>query len=93
MIKIKVIPFDLQPDNFENFGVEYMVRVSKSTAKGLAGMYPMPAMSEEICIAIPRLFLANISGRYYVRHGSIPVRDWTKVFKIEVVGTESEEVA
>lgn len=93
MIKIKVIPFDQQSDVFKNFRAEYMVLVSQETAMQLSRMNRLPGLYESFFIARPDLCLENHAGRFYLRHGCIPVREWPKHFKIQVVGTESEEVA
>jgi hypothetical protein len=89
MIHIKSLNYDHSKGLDLGYGHDYQVRVSETTAKQLAGMYPMPTEGDEICVAVPRLMLANIGGQYFLRHRDVPVRDWTKVFKIEVAGAET----
>ena len=89
MIHIKSLKYDQSKGLDLGYGPEFQIRVSGTTAKHLAGMYPMPTEGDEICVAVPHLMLANIGGQYFLRHRDVPVRDWTKVFKIEVAGAES----
>lgn len=67
---------------------KHQVGVSKKVAVGLAGMYPMPRMGEEICVAFPGLMLANISGTYFLQHTYLPISTWPEFFRIEIVGNE-----
>jgi hypothetical protein len=90
-IKITALPYDINPAiSNEGYGPEYMCRVSAKTARGLAGMYPMPRPGEGITISIPRLELVNVSGNYYVRHTDVPIRDWPQIFKIYVQRSPSK---
>jgi hypothetical protein len=75
--------------HYHGIGEQYERRVSTAAANRLAGMYPLPVMGSEIVVALApergRLYLANISGAFYVRCYTWPVQDWPQVFQVRVI--------
>jgi hypothetical protein len=80
-------PLNLAADSPENYGATHQAAISKATARGLCGMYPLPKIGYETCVAInvqrgARLYVANMSGVYVVRSSYLAVTDWPEVFGV-----------
>ena len=81
------------PVRHENFGSEYQVCVTPTTARRLCGMYPVPEIGCETVVAIVqtdlgfkyRLQVANIGGQVVVRSSAMTVDQWPDVFRVQVI--------
>lgn len=83
------------PGIHSNMGSDYMVRIGKSTAKALCGIYPLPSMGHEVVVAVSdkcpygfrsHLMLQNISGHFYAACCNAKVSDWPVTFRVTVLG-------
>ena len=95
MRRIQSLAFDLDPDYPANMGPDHMVRVDRSRARMMAGMYPMPRPGHELVVGytkvdgvISRLMLANILGHWYLSSNTAPVGLWPTVFLVEIIPPE-----
>jgi len=94
MIKVKQTG-NASDAGFQSMGEENMRRISEKTARALCGMYPMPDMGREVCVAFAsdkewptfkhRLSVQNISGLFFLACSSVSVDAWPDVFKVEVI--------
>lgn len=71
----------------ENYGPDNMARIAPKTARGLCGMYPLPRIGHEVCVAVnvshgARLYVANIGGAFFVRSPSVSVDTWPERFSV-----------
>lgn len=71
----------------ENYGPEHMAAIGKAAARGLCGMYPLPRVGYETCVAVDvphgaRLYVANVSGVYALRSSSVSVDMWPERFGV-----------
>lgn len=74
----------------ENYGPDNMARISDKSARGLCGMYPMPKIGYEVCVAVnvshgARLYVANVSGAFVLRSPSVSVESWPDRFGVSLV--------
>lgn len=83
--------YDLLPGHPDGYGREHMCPISKRTAAALCGMYPLPDMGSETAVALnntdlckPRLYVANISGKYYLRCSHYRAQYWPEIFGVAV---------
>lgn len=71
-----------------NFGAEYQGIISHKSAAALCGMYPMPKVGYETCVAFApkhygaRLYVANVAGIYVLRSADSKVANWPDVFGV-----------
>lgn len=70
----------------ENYGKDYMGRISAKSARALCGMYPVPKVGEETLVALrpngPRLYVSNISGHFVLRSAQARVSEWPSLFGV-----------
>lgn len=91
MITIKQTGLPEAGNNW-SYGADYMRCISKKTAAALCGMYPLPGMGCETCVALRpdsyggffRLYVQNISGSYVVACSSVRVDQWPAMFGVQV---------
>lgn len=78
----------------ENYGKDYMGRISLKSARELCGMYPLPVVGSETVVALrpngPRLYVANISGAYVLRSAQAKVDQWPELFGVRFVRKPSD---
>lgn len=74
------------------YGNSYMVKIRKSDAKKLCGMYPLPPTGCATVVAIKqefwgklRLEVQNISGDYMLASVNTPLAEWGSVFGVHIV--------
>jgi len=70
-----------------DIGLTHAKRVWPAEARRYAGMYPVPEMGHEIVVAFTadrmhKLYLANVSGHFYLRSYDTARDKWTEVFKV-----------
>lgn len=91
MIKVKSIG-PASDAGMQSMGAEFMTRIGDKTARALCGMFPVPRMGNEVCVALKRdnlgvnsrLFVQNISGQYFLVSCNVPMGEWPDVFGVEV---------
>lgn len=69
----------------DNYGANHQGRISAKDARALCGMYQLPLMGYETVVAVvpgARLYVANMSGAYFLRSPSVPVHAWPVVFGV-----------
>ena len=74
------------------YGPDHMVRISKSDARKLCGMYPLPEMGYSVTVAIKpdpvfssfwyRLDVQNVSGDYFLACTNVTKDQWVEVFGV-----------
>ena len=72
-----------------SYGPDHMRKVSKATARGLCGMFPLPEMGSERLVAFTsdrsnRLYVQNVSGDFYVASETAKIERWPELFRVEV---------
>ncbi|KWI10905.1 hypothetical protein [Burkholderia ubonensis] len=88
MITIKVLP-DRESDRQTcwYYGPDFMKRITRATARKLCGLYPLPDMGSETCVARSlgqaRLFVQNVCGDFYVASPSDRSERWPEIFGVE----------
>ena len=79
--------------NHWSMGPNHMRRISRKSAKGLCGIYPIPEVGYETIVALKddgyggkfRLYVQNVSGDYYVASSQVTVEKWPEIFQVELV--------
>ena len=70
----------------ENYGKDYMGRISPKSARALCGMYPVPKVGEETVVALrpngPRLYVSNLGGSFVLRSAQARVSEWPSLFGV-----------
>lgn len=70
----------------ENYGKDYMGRISPKSARALCGMYPVPKVGEETVVALrpngPRLYVSNLGGAFVLRSAQAKVDQWPDLFGV-----------
>jgi hypothetical protein len=78
----------------ENYGKDYMGRISPKSARALCGMYPVPKVGNETLVALrpngPRLYVSNISGHFVLRSAQARVSEWPTMFGVTFVRKPSD---
>lgn len=78
----------------ENYGKDYMGRISPKSARALCGMYPVPKVGNETLVALrpngPRLYVSNISGHFVLRSAQARVSEWPSLFGVTLQRKESD---
>lgn len=78
--------------NHWSYGPDHMRKISRSSARGLCGMYPLPAVGYETIVAVKpdgfggrlRLTVQNVSGEFFIASTDAKVSDWPQTFGVDV---------
>lgn len=78
----------------ENYGKDYMGRISPKSARALCGMYPVPRVGEETVVALrpngPRLYVSNLGGAYVLRSAQAKYTEWPDMFGVKFERMQSD---
>lgn len=78
----------------ENYGKDYMGRISPKSARALCGMYPVPKVGEETVVALrpngPRLYVSNLGGSFVLRSAQARVSEWPSLFGVTFERMQSD---
>ncbi|QMV32526.1 hypothetical protein KMB83_gp06 [Ralstonia phage Anchaing] len=71
------------------YGLDYEAKISAKRARALCGMYPMPQMGYETCVAFldtglmkHKLYVQNVSGTYALACTTAKRSEWPELFGV-----------